>query len=96
MTMKLVITDTDNLPVEINPAGVIIYRQDMETVQEEADTMLIQLVAYVRPKKHSLMQITQILLCCLFSFVTKNTNFTFSHNGFTHSWLYSVRHQCDC
>ena len=49
MTMKLVITGTDNLPVEINPASVIIYRQDMKTVQEEADTVLIQQVAYVRP-----------------------------------------------
>ena len=96
MTMKLVITGIDNLPVEINPANVITYRQDMKTVQEEADTVLIKQVAYVRPKKHSLLQMTQMFLCCLFSFVTKNTDFNFSRNGFTHSWLHSVRRQCHC
>ena len=39
------------MPVEINPDSIIIHRQDMKTMQEEADTMIVQQVADVKPKK---------------------------------------------
>ena len=47
---KLVLTGSDPVPVEIN-SGVIIKRQDMQTTQEEADTMIAQQVAEVKAKK---------------------------------------------
>ena len=50
-TKKLVITGADNMPVEINPGSIIIHRQDMKTMQEEADTMIVQQVADVKPTK---------------------------------------------
>ena len=96
MTMKLVITSTDPVPVEINPASVIVYRQDMKTMQEEADTMIIQQVADVRPKRHSLQMTQMVFLCCLFSFVAKKIDFNFCRNGLARSWLHSVIHQCHC
>ena len=48
---KLVITGADPVPVEINPGSIIIHQQDMKTMQEEADTMIVQQVADVKPKK---------------------------------------------
>ena len=50
-TKKLVITGADPVPVEINPGSIIIHRQDMKTMQEEADTMIVQQVTDVKPKK---------------------------------------------
>ena len=50
-TKKLVITGAGPVPVEINPGSVIIHRQDMKTMQEEADTMIVQQVADEKPKK---------------------------------------------
>ena len=50
-TIELVITGADPLPVEINPDSIIIHCQDMKTMQEEADTMIVQQVADVKPKK---------------------------------------------
>ena len=47
---KLVVTGNDPVPVEINK-GAIIQRQDMKTMQEEADAMIVHQVADVRPKK---------------------------------------------
>ena len=47
---KLVLTGSDPVPVEIN-RGVIITRQDMKTTHEETDTMIVQQVAEVKPKK---------------------------------------------
>ena len=35
----------------IRPGSIIIHRQDMKTMQEEADTMIVQQVADVKPKK---------------------------------------------
>ena len=55
-------------------------------MQEETDTMIIQQVADVRPKKHSLLQMTQMLLHCLVSFAEKKTDFNFNF-GFNHSVL---------
>ena len=37
--------------VEINPGSIIIHHQDMKTMQEKADTMIVQQVADVKPKK---------------------------------------------
>ncbi len=39
---KLVITGKDKTPIEISNGGTVIYRRDMDTVQEEADTILVQ------------------------------------------------------
>ncbi len=39
---KLVITGQDKTPVEISNGGVIINRRDMDTTQEEADTIIVQ------------------------------------------------------
>ena len=50
-TKKLVITGAGPVPVEINPGSIIIHRKDMKTMQEEADTMTVQQVADVKPKK---------------------------------------------
>ena len=50
LTKKLVITGADPVSVEINPGGIIIQRQDMKTMQEEADTMIVQHLADVKPK----------------------------------------------
>ena len=47
---KLVLTGSNHVPVEIN-RGVIIKRQDMKTMQEEADTMVVQQVEGVKAKK---------------------------------------------
>ena len=50
MTKKLVITGADPVSVQINPGGIIIHHEDMKTMQEEADTMIVQQVADVKPK----------------------------------------------
>ena len=50
-TKELIITGADPVPVENNPGSIIIHRQDMKTMQEEADTMIVQQVADVNPKK---------------------------------------------
>ena len=47
---QLVLTGRDPLPMEIK-RGVIIKRQDIETTQEEADTMIVQQVAEVKAKQ---------------------------------------------
>ena len=39
------------MPVEINSGSIIINCQDMKTMHEEADTMIVQQVADVKPKK---------------------------------------------
>ncbi len=39
---KLVITGQDKTPIEISNGGTVIYRRDLDTVQEEADTILVQ------------------------------------------------------
>ena len=44
MTKKLVITGTDPVTLEINPDSIIIYRQNMKTIEEEADTVIVQQV----------------------------------------------------
>ena len=51
MTKKLIITGTDLVTVEINPDSVIIYRQDIKTIEEQAHSMAVQQVTDVRPKK---------------------------------------------
>ena len=50
-TKKLIITGADPVPVDINPGSIIIHRQDMKTMREEVDTMIVQQVADVKPKK---------------------------------------------
>ena len=50
-TQKLIITGADPVPVEINPGSIIVHRQDMKTMHKEADTMIVQQVADVKPKK---------------------------------------------
>ena len=96
MSKKLVITGADPVPVEINPGSIIIHRQDMKTMQEEADTMIMQQVTDVSSKKHSL-QTTQ-MFCTASSFLLqrRHTSFNVCPNGFTHSWLLNDRHQCHC
>ena len=51
MTKKLPIIGAAPVPVEINPGNIIIHRQDIKTMQEEADTMIVQQVADVKPPK---------------------------------------------
>ena len=51
MTKKLVIRGADPELVAINPGSIIIHRQDMKTMQEEADPMIVQQVGDVKPKK---------------------------------------------
>ena len=51
MMTKLVTTGIDPVAVEISPDSVIMYHQDMKIIEEEADTMIIQQVADVRPPK---------------------------------------------
>lgn len=46
---RLVITGSIPTPVELH-RGVSIIRHDMKTTQEEADTILVQQVAYVEPE----------------------------------------------
>ena len=50
----LVVTGSDHVPFEISQ-GVTIQRHDMENMQEEADTIIVQQVADVRPKKASVI-----------------------------------------
>ena len=45
---RLVVTGKLSVPVELNK-GLLIKRYDMETTQEEADTILVQQVASVKP-----------------------------------------------
>ena len=59
---KLVLTGSDPVQVEIN-RGVIIKRQDIKTTQEEADTMIVQLVAEVRQIKYLWLQTTLLFFC---------------------------------
>ena len=40
-TKMLVIKGADPVPVEINPGKIIIHRQNIKTMQEEADTMIV-------------------------------------------------------
>ena len=42
MTHKLVITSSNNAPVEIRYGGVVIHREDMSTSHEEADCIIVQ------------------------------------------------------
>lgn len=42
MTHKLVITSSNNTPVEISYGGVVIHREDMSTSHEEADCIIVQ------------------------------------------------------
>ena len=49
-TKKLVNTGIDLVPLEINPDSVIVNYQDMNHIQEEAYTIIVQQVADVRPK----------------------------------------------
>ena len=51
MMTKLVTTGIDPVAVEISPDSVIMYHQDMKIIEEEADTMIVQQVADVRPTK---------------------------------------------
>ena len=85
-TKELVITSTDPVPVEINPGSIIIHRQDMKTMQEEADTMIVQKVADVKPKK-SLVVADDTCFCTASSFLLqrRHTSFNVCPNGFTHS-----------
>ena len=57
--LKLVLTGSDPVPVEIN-RGVIIKRQDMKTKQEETDTMVVQQVEEVKAKKVLVVETTLI------------------------------------
>ena len=72
-TKKLVITGGDHVPVEINPGSIIIHHQDMNTMQEEADTMIVQQVADVKPKKALVVADDTDVLSCFFIFVAKKT-----------------------
>ena len=47
---KLVLIGSDPVPMKIN-RGVIIKRQNMKTMQEGADTMIVPQVADVKAKK---------------------------------------------
>ena len=88
MTKKLVTTGTDPVPVEIDPDGVIIYGQDMKTMQEEADTMIAKqvYVADVRPKKTVIVADDTCFLCCYFPFVQRrHTSFSIYFTDFTRS-----------
>ena len=42
MTHKLVITSSNNTPVEISYGGVVIHRKDMSTSHEEEDCIIVQ------------------------------------------------------
>ena len=87
MTKKLVITGADPVPVEINPGSIIIYRQYMKTMQEEADTMIVQQVADVKPKKALIADDTDVFVLLLhFLLQRRHTSFNVCPNGFTHSW----------
>ena len=46
---KLVITGSIPTPVELYK-GVAIMRRDMETFQEEADTIIVEQLAFVQPE----------------------------------------------
>ena len=84
------------MPVEINPGSIIIHCQDMKTMQEEADTMIVQQVADVKPKKAlAVADDTDVFVLLLhFLLQRRHTSFNVCPNGFTHSWLLSNRHQC--
>ncbi len=47
MHYKLVTSDSDPVPVEIN-SGILIKLLDMTTAQEEADSIIVQQVAHVQ------------------------------------------------
>ena len=65
MTKKLVITGADPVPVEINRGSIIIHRQDIKTMQEEPDTMIVQQVADVKPKKALVADDTDVFVLLL-------------------------------
>ena len=48
---KLVLNGSDPASVQMNRPGVTIKRQDMNTKQKEADTMVVQQVEEVKAKK---------------------------------------------
>ena len=73
MTKKLVITGTDPVTVEINPDSVIIYCQDITTVEEEAHTMIVQQVVDVKPKKALIVADDTDIFVLLFHFAAKRT-----------------------
>ena len=64
-TKKLVITGADPVPVEINPGSIIIHHQDMKTMQKEADTMIVQQVTDVKPKKALVADDTDVFVLLL-------------------------------
>ena len=43
---SLIVTGPDPVPFELSGAGLTIYRQDLRTTQEEADTIIIQQVSF--------------------------------------------------
>ncbi|KAG0711417.1 hypothetical protein GWK47_020644 [Chionoecetes opilio] len=47
MIHKLVITSSNNTPVEISYGGVVIHREDMSTSHEETDCIIVQQVVTV-------------------------------------------------
>ena len=98
MTKKLFITGADPVPVEINPGSIIIHHQDMKTIQEEANTMIVQQVADVKPKKVLVVAHDTDVFVLLLHFLLqrRHTNFNVCPNGFTQSWSLSDRHQCHC
>ena len=49
-SQHIVLTGNDPVPVVIN-WGIVITRQDTKTTHEETDTMIVQQVAEVKPKK---------------------------------------------
>ena len=69
MMTKLVTTGIDPVAVEISPDSVIMYHQDMKIIEEEADTMIVQQVADVRPTKALVVDDTDVFVlflhfCC--------------------------------
>ena len=94
MMKKLVTTGIDPVAVEISPDSVIIYHQDMKIIKEEADIMIVQQVADVRPTKALIVVDDTDVFCVVSSFLLQrkhtSTSLIFCHNhinGFTHSWL---------
>ena len=88
ITKKFVIISTNPVTVEINPDSVIIYRQDVKTIEEEPDTMIVQQVAsYVRALKALVVADDTFALCCFFIFVAKTL-------GSTSVLLVSLIHGC--
>ena len=96
--MIIIITCDDPVPVEINPGSIIIHHQYMKSMQEEADTIIVQQVADVKPKKALVVADDTDVFCAASSFLLqrRHTSFNVCPNGFTHSWSLNDRHQCHC